>query len=76
MVNDLHRCEMNKRKYLKKKAVKNGNENLFQAYKIKRNEVNKLIKSAKLQYCKDTIDLGKENLKEMWKNIKAGVLKL
>ena len=50
MVNDLHRCEINKREYLRKKAVKNGNENRFQAYKIKRNEVNELIKSAKLQY--------------------------
>ena len=31
--------------------------------------MNKLIKSAKLQYCKDHVELNKHNPKEMWKNI-------
>ncbi|CAB4034782.1 Hypothetical predicted protein [Paramuricea clavata] len=60
---------MNTRDYLKKKAVKNNSKSLHQAYKVKRNEVNKLIKSAKVQYCKDNIQLNKDNPKEMWKNI-------
>lgn len=63
------RREMNQRDYLKKKAVKNRSESLHQAYKTKRNQVNKLIKSAKSLYCKDNIDLNKDNPKEMWKNI-------
>lgn len=63
------KCEMNKRGYLKKKAVKNRSESLHLAYKTKRNEVNKLIKSAKSLYCKDNINLNKDNPKEMWKNI-------
>jgi hypothetical protein len=72
---------MNTRDYLKKKAVKNNSKSLHQAYKVKRNEVNKLIKCAKAQYCKDNIQLNKDNPKEMWKNInqvingKVGVLK-
>ena len=51
------RCEMNKRDYLKKRAVKTNSKKLHRAYKDKRNEVNKLIKSAKFQYCKDNIEL-------------------
>ena len=63
------RCQMNKRDYLKKRAVKSNSKNLHRAYKDKRNQVNKLIKSAKFQYCKDSIELNKHNPKEMWKNI-------
>ncbi|CAB3986896.1 Hypothetical predicted protein [Paramuricea clavata] len=63
------RCEMNMQDYLKKKAVKNNSKSLHQAYTVKRNEVNKLIKSAKAQYCKDNIQLNKDYPKEMWKNI-------
>ncbi len=35
------RCVMNMQDYLKRKAVKNNSKTLNQAYKIKRNEVNK-----------------------------------
>ena len=31
--------------------------------------MNKLIKSAKFQYCEDNIELNKHNRKDMWKNI-------
>ena len=60
---------MNERDYLKRRAVKSNFQNLHRAYKNKRNEGNKLIKSAKFQYCKDNIELNKPNPKEMWKNI-------
>ena len=63
------RCEMNKRDYLKKRAVKSNSKSLHRVYKAKRNEVNKLIRSAKFRYCKDNINLNKHNPKEMWKNI-------
>jgi hypothetical protein len=63
------RCEMNKRDYLKKRAVKSNSKSLHRVYKARRNEVNKLIRSAKFRYCKDNIDLNKHNPKQMWKNI-------
>jgi hypothetical protein len=63
------RCEMNTRDYLKKRAVKSNSKSLHRVYKAKRNEVNKLIRSAKFRYCKDNIDLNKHNPKQMWKNI-------
>ena len=60
---------MSKRDYLKKRAVKSNSKSLHRVYKAKRNEVNKLIRSAKFRYCKDNIDLNKQNPKEMWENI-------
>ena len=39
------RGEMNKRDYLKKRAIKTNSENVYHASQAKRNEVNKLIKS-------------------------------
>ena len=60
---------MNKRDHLKKRAVKSNSKRLHRDYQLKRNEVNKLIKSAKLRYCKDHVELNKQNPKEMWKNI-------
>ena len=60
---------MNQRDYLKKKAVKSKSKSLFKAYKAKRNSINKLIKSAKSNYCKREIDHNKNNPKEMWKQI-------
>ena len=63
------RCEMDRGDYLKKRALKNNSKSLHRAYKAKRNEVNKLIKFAKIQYCKDNIELNKHNPKEMWKSI-------
>ena len=63
------RCEMNKRDYLKKRAIKTNSKKLHRAYQDKCKEVNKLIKSAKFQCCKDNIELNKHNPKEMWKNI-------
>ena len=58
----------NKRDYLKKRAIKTNSKKFHRAYTDKRNEVNKLIKSAKFQYCKDNIELNRHNPKEMWKN--------
>ena len=46
------RHEMNQRDHLKKKAVKNKSKTLFEAYKAKRNRINKIIESAKSNYCK------------------------
>ena len=60
---------MNQPDYLKKNAVKNRSESSNKAYKEKRNQVNKLIRIAKADYCKHSIDLNKNNPKEMWKNI-------
>ena len=63
------RHEMNQQDYLKKKAVKSKSKSLFKAYKAKCNSINKLIKSAKSNYCKREIDHNKNNPKEMWKQI-------
>ena len=63
------RHEMNQRDYLKKKAVKSKSKSLSEAYKAKRNRVDKIIKSAKSSYCKKEIDHNKSNPKEMWKQI-------
>ena len=60
---------MNRRDHLKKRTVKNNSESLHRAYKAKRNEVNKLIRFAKIQYYKDNIELNKHNPKEIWKSI-------
>ena len=59
------RCEVNKRDYLKKRAVKSSSKRLYRDYQLKRNEVNKLIKSAKLRYCKDHIELNKHNRRSL-----------
>ena len=45
------RCEMNTRDYLKKRVVETNSKKIHRGYKDKRNEVNKLIKSAKFQSC-------------------------
>ena len=63
------RHEMNQRDYLKKKAVKSKSKSLLKAYKAKRNSINKLIKSAKSNYCKREIDDNKNSPKEMWKQV-------
>ena len=65
------RCEMNKRDYLKKRAVKTNSENVYRAYQAKRNEVDKLIKITKSRYCKENIEMNKNNPKEMWKTYKS-----
>ena len=36
---------------------------------MQRNRVNSLIKNAKRKFCLESIDLNKENPKEVWKNI-------
>jgi hypothetical protein len=41
MVTTEIRCKMNKRDYLKKRAVKSNSKSLHRVYKAKRNEVNK-----------------------------------
>ena len=54
--------------WLLKKEIRQKSKKFHRAYKDKRNEVNKLIKSAKFQYCKDNIELNKHNLEEYWNN--------
>ena len=63
------RCEMNKRDYMKKRAVKSNSKRLHRDCQLKRNEVSKLVKSVKRRYCKDHIELNKHNPKEMRKSI-------
>ena len=60
---------MNKRDYLKKRAVETNSKKIHRAYKDKRNEVNKLIKSAKFHAILYNIELNKHNPKKTWKNI-------
>ncbi len=69
------RCEMNKRDYMKKGAVKSNSKSLHQLYKAKRNEVINQIKSAKLRYCKDNIYLNKHKILIRSSVEKVGILK-
>ena len=59
---------MNRRDYLKKKAVKTKSINI-NAYKKMRNHVNKVIKKAKTCHFNQTIDGNINNPKKMWRNI-------
>ena len=54
---------------MKKRAVKSNSKRLHRDCQLKRNEVSKLVKSAKRRYCKDHIELNKHSPKEMWKSI-------
>ena len=42
---------------------------MHEAYKIARNNVNKLISNTKAKYFQDVTSKSKSNLKEMWRNI-------
>lgn len=57
------------RDFLKKKAIKNGSDELLKAYKLSRNRVNHLIKKSKIEFYEKCIEENKSNPKVMWKNI-------
>ena len=62
-------CERYDRDFLKKKSVKTGSANFYNAYKKARNELNSLIKSAKARYYNDALNQCKKDPKAMWKTI-------
>ena len=57
------------RDYLRKMAVKHNSRYFNEAYKRKRNKVNKNVKESKSAYYKNSISCNKNNPKEMWKYI-------
>ena len=57
------------RDFLKKKSVKTGSANFYNAYKKARNELNSLIKSTKARYYNDALNQCKKDPKAMWKTI-------
>ena len=57
------------RDFLKKKPVKTGSANFYNAYKKARNELNSLIKSTKARYYNDALNQCKKDPKAMWKTI-------
>ena len=61
-------CERYDRDFLKKKSVKTGSANFYNAYKEARNELNSLIKSAKARYYNDALNQCKKTQK-LWKTI-------
>ena len=61
---------MNRRDYLKKKAIKTNSTAFHNAYKSLRNEINKKINMyAKRDYYTNSVDRNRNNTKQMWKNI-------
>ena len=57
------------RDFLKKKSVKTGSANFYNAYKKARNELKRLIKSTKARYYNDAFNQCKKDPKAMWKTI-------
>ena len=55
--------------FLKKKAVKTGSENVYEAYGRARNDLNKLIKNTKANYFMSTLNNTKKNPKKIWKMV-------
>ena len=53
----------------RKKSVKTGSANFYNAYKKARNELNSLIKSTKDRYYNDALNQCKKDPKAMWKSI-------
>jgi hypothetical protein len=60
---------INRRDFLKKKAIQSNSSAYHNAYKSLRNKINKQIIDAKRLYYTDCIDRNKNNTKQMWKNI-------
>ena len=60
---------MNRRDYLKKKAIKANSTACHNAYKSLRNEINKKIMYAKRDYYTNCVDRNRNNTKQMWKHI-------
>ncbi|CAB4008485.1 Hypothetical predicted protein [Paramuricea clavata] len=69
---DAIKKSMNRRDYLKKKAIKTNSTACHNAYKSLRNEINKKImyaKHAKRDYYTNCVDRNRNNTKQMWKHI-------
>ena len=60
---------INRRDFLKKKAIQTNSTACYNAYKSLRNKISKQIIHAKRHYYTDCIDRNKNNTKQMWKNI-------
>ena len=66
---DAIKKSMNRRDYLKKKAVKTNSSAYHNAYKSLRNEINKKIIHAKRNYYTTCVDKNRSNSKQLWKHI-------
>ncbi|CAB4035040.1 Hypothetical predicted protein, partial [Paramuricea clavata] len=66
---DAIKKSMNRRDYLKKKAIKTNSTACHNAYKSLRNEINKKIMYAKRDYYTNCVDRNRNNTKQMWKHI-------
>ena len=58
--------EMRKRDYLKQKAVREDNYQIWEQFKHARNHTNNLIKTAKREYFVNNFEINKSNSKETW----------
>ena len=61
--------EMKHRDYLKRRAVASKCDTQFTAFKRQRTRVNNLIRSAKRNFCMETVNGNSNNPTEMWKNV-------
>ena len=58
--------EMRKRDYLKQKAIREDNYQIWEKFKHARNHTNNLIKTAKREYFVNNFEINKSNSKETW----------
>ena len=58
--------EMRKRDYLKQKAIREDNYQIWEQFKQARNHTNNLIKTAKREYFVNNFEINKSNSKETW----------
>ena len=65
ITNQLQR-EMRKRDYLKQKAIREGNSQVWEQFKHARNHTNNLIKKAKREYFVNNFEANKSNPKKTW----------
>ena len=65
ITNQLQR-EMRKRDYLKQKAIRMGNSQVWEQFKHARNHTNNLIKKAKREYFVNNFEANKSNPKKTW----------
>ena len=63
--------DINHREYLKQKATRTNSQYFYQAYKIARNRINKIIHQAKSDYYQSTINNSINNPKQMWKSVNS-----
>ena len=61
--------EMNHRDYLKQKATRTNSRYFYQAYKVARNKINKIIQKAKSEHFKSIINSNINNPKQLWKSV-------